>query len=271
MEGPVNKDDMSNSQGRLNYPWSSNISPAEQKRDLLKQEFSQPFNEGEVEARFLDPEKIPYEEAGSTDSMYQVYSRQVGTYNYRILDLKSRVGETKDMFFELAEDSAQSPRSELVFRALNSQLAGKGFNLAHRSIRTQEAGIGGGTFLRKAEDYLSILKKKGLIQCDWIAVDSRQPNVTEFFLKNGYRFLTDGNTVYEKYLSNPEAFEIIDFDFTDDPSKRDPAPVLKEAFNDPEFMSYVTETDGKKKIEIDFHKAKKFEKYFPMVILGKDI
>ncbi len=271
MEGPINKDDLKNPNNSVGGPWNSVPDYTEQHRAYIKQEFSEPFSEEEVKARFLDPEKLPYSEPDSLDSQFQLYSKKVGPFEYQVIDQRSQTGESKDMFFRLSKDTATEPNSELVYRSLEFPGVGKGFNLIHRVVRTQKEGISGTTFLKKAEEYLAILKKNNLIECNWIAAESTQPNVTEFLLQNGFHFVSDSKQQHEKYLANQEAYEFINLDFIDNPLERDQAPVLKEAFDDPEFMQYVTESNGVKKFTIDFNDRTKFTKYFPHVFLAKDM
>lgn len=272
IEGPINNDESNNRKDRLPYPWNQEMDHEAFDRAKLKNEFLNPFDDEEVIVGFNEPLREMEDRELTTPQkrLYEVYNRVYGDLVYQVLRLGEKDSRSVDLFFTLSEEG-KIPKSELVFRSLDSPMGERGFNLAHRIVGTQKEGIGGSAFLKKAEDYLAILKKNNQIECGWIAVDCAQPNVTEFFLKNGYRFLTGGNTVYEKYLSNPEAFKTIMVDFVNDPGPRDPYPVLKEAFDDPEFMSHITEINGKKKLEIDFHHSKKFEKYFPNVMLGKDM
>lgn len=271
MEGPINSGDINQKKDRLPYPWNQELDHGAFERAKLKNEFLSPFNDEEVITGFNQPLREmenPDAEIGK-QRMDEIYQRVYGDLVYQILKVNEKNSQSMDLFFDLSKEDG-SVKSELIFRSLSSPI-GNGFNLAHRIIKTQQEGIGGSSFLKKAEEYLAILKKNNLIECNWIAVESAQPNVTEFFLKNGYHILTDGNSTYERHLSNPEDFEMIDIDFIDNPVDRDPTPVLKEAFDNPEFMNYFVNDNGKQKFKIDFHEMKKFEKYFPKVILGKDM
>lgn len=269
MEGPINRDDINKPKDKLNYPWNTDVDFTEHDRTILKNEFLRSFDEQQVVQGFLDAKQVPYEHHDG-NTLLETYRQQIGDFVYRALVLK-KSGEVRDLFIELSRDLAQKPDSQLIFRRLDNSSVGVGYNLAHRLVRTGEEGIGGSSFLKKAEEYLKILKENKLIQCEWVGVDSRQPNVAEFFNKNEYQFIAGTQEVYEAYLQNKDAYEMVQLDFFDDTTGREPAPVDKQAFEDPEFMKYLVQENGVKTLRIPFDQLGRFDHYFVYTILVKDM
>lgn len=268
--GPINQHLNVKGREKLPYPWNQEPDFLGQDRARLKRDFLEPFNEQDVCKQFKQPVQVPAGE-GWDDDLFEVYRRNVGDFAYRVLNARSKNNQSKDIFFQLSKDPALAPQAELVFRMMDSPGAGKGFNLAHRIIKTQEDGISGTSFLKQAEAYLAILKKNNLTEAQWIGLESMQPNVTEFFLKNGYEFFVPPEGVYKRYQTEPDAFEMITFDFSDNLMDRDPVPILKDAFSDPDFMQYCVGEGTERKFVIDFKEVHNFDKYLPKAILGKSL
>ena len=61
----------------------------------------------------------------------------------------------------------------------------------HRLVQSQNLGISGTTFLRKAEDFFGILKQNKKIEEENIGFEAGQMDVIEWGLKNGYDFQTN--------------------------------------------------------------------------------
>jgi hypothetical protein len=229
----------------------------------LKQEFLNPFDEAEVLRQFNSKS-----ESLNPEEPSEIFSQKIGNFDYSVLEKKNMF----EVHFELTSDKTKAPDSQIIIRRLDSKKEGTGYNIIHRIVRTQKDGVGGTSFLKKAEEYIAILRKNKLIDCNWLGLESGQPDVTDFFIKNGYGVIQEMSEPYLKYLENKDQYENIIFDPQDNTlnlEDRSPLPVAKEAFNDPEFLKFLKEENGKKIFSCGFEESKTFSKYFPYVVLVK--
>lgn len=255
-----------------NYPWNQQPNLGTQDRTRLKQEFLTPFSESEVVNGFNHPLSISEKKSYFVEGlqlMQEVYRRVYGEYLYRIFKNPSKKGQGSDFLFSLSKDESTPAVNELGFHYMSSP-KGNGYDIGHRIVRSQKDGISGSEYLKKAEEYLNILKKNGLINYDILGVHSVQLGVTAFFLKNGYNFVSsEQKESFEDLKNHPEKYQSVEWDFQDNLNDRELFPVKLEAFSDGDFLKYVSEENGKKKITSDFEVVKKFEKYLPLVTLIK--
>ncbi len=237
----------------------------------LKQEFLAPFNEAEVVEKFNKPVETENPFGIPNEKMYRIYEQKFGEYIYTILKVATAENQNQEIFFDLRKEGQNYAPTELIFRSSDSSTIGKGYDIKHRIAQTATDGISGSSFLNKAEDYIKILKKNNLIECNFLFARSMQQNVTEWFVKNGYQYASSHEEEVRDTFPKEGSVEVF-FDFKDHIVERDGALVKKEAFNDPEFTQYIHEENGKKVWRISFDTANKFfDKYFQYVALGKKL
>jgi hypothetical protein len=258
--------------GNLNPLLRQQFNREDHGRILLKQEFLAPFVESEVIQGFNQPlsvsEKKSYFVEGK-QPMFEVYRKVYGEYLYRIFKTPGKETHNNDFLFTLSKDEQAPPVNELGFHYMSSP-KGSGYDIGHRIVRSQKEGISGSDYLRKAEEYLSILRKNNHISYNVLGAHSPQIGVTEFFLKNGYDFFSpEHKELFQDLKAHPEKYQMVEWDFQDDLNDREQFPVRGEAFSDQEFLQYVSEQNGKKKVTSDFETLHKFRKYLPLVTLIK--
>lgn len=198
----------------------------EQAKENIQTEFLQPFDDAvEIESPWLELNEKRESSRVPTEFMLQ---KNVGDYQYNVY--LHHVGEGRYLEFQL-KDSDNNKLAELGF---NESLNEPGvWNLDHRLVRTQAVGVNGTMFLRKAEEYLAVLKVKQLAQVDKVIAQSTQPKVTEWFLTNGYEINDPGSQeVFRQYQEQPEQFELVEVDHLDKVDKKDLFLFTKEAVHE---------------------------------------
>jgi hypothetical protein len=198
--------------GNLNPLLRQQFNREDHGRILLKQEFLAPFVESEVIQGFNQPlsvsEKKSYFVEGK-QPMFEVYRKVYGEYLYRIFKTPGKETHNNDFLFTLSKDEQAPPVNELGFHYMSSP-KGSGYDIGHRIVRSQKEGISGSDYLRKAEEYLSILRKNNHISYNVLGAHSPQIGVTEFFLKNGYDFFSpEHKELFQDLKAHPEKYQMV--------------------------------------------------------------
>lgn len=77
-------------------------------------------------------------------------------------------------------------------------------NMNHRIINSKELGVSGSDFLKKAEDYFSILFKNGLMEKRKIGIYVSQLSVLQWALKNNFTLTAGSIEELAKYFENKD-------------------------------------------------------------------
>ncbi len=241
----------------------------ENAKDRLKEEFLKPFEESKVIQLYGQSQEVVDARVSDGLKLFEIYMQTFEGYEYRILRGATEDEETYELFFILTQKGKVAPETELVFRSHVSKTAGKGYNMMHRIAGSSQDGISGTSFLRKAEEYIVVLKSAGLIECNYLFAETYQPKVTEWLLKNNYDYAHDDYRVIPESFTSENSREIV-LEFPDNVAQRDSTLVKKEAFDDQDFAKYIREEKGKtiwsgpKPVFDQF-----CEKYFPFVTVAK--
>ncbi|MDQ5922497.1 MAG: hypothetical protein QG644_205 [Patescibacteria group bacterium] len=161
----------------------------------IHDEFVKPFIEAEVMDSYINYhslkdnpwDKVLYEKSFSDGIVYRIYGNDYV--------LEQGIGK---FGFELEDKKHKRKLAELIF-SINNSTTNKFFNLGHRVIDSKHIGISGTDFLKKAEEYLRILKNHNELLSNKIKCEVSQPKVLKWFEKNKFTFSED-NT------QNPEDF-----------------------------------------------------------------
>ncbi|MBT3349511.1 hypothetical protein HN954_01425 [bacterium] len=138
-----------------------------------KESFLQDFDESQIVKNFESAV------ARNSKDHLEVFSKNLDEKNqYKIYYEGDRIS------FQLLNESGKT--AELIFDRMD-----KGWNMYHRLVQSQNLGISGTTFLRKAEDFFGILKQNKKIEEENIGFEAGQMDVIEWGLKNGYDFQTN--------------------------------------------------------------------------------
>lgn len=135
----------------------------------MKAIFGSSVSEAEVLRQFAETNKeesypVAFKEVLPAAMEYRVYMKD-GTLVFQLLQ-----NETDKLAEFIIKDN------------------GKGFEIQHRLVQSQDQGISGTDFLKKTEGYFRILMEKQLIPRKPLLLDVGQKEVLEWALKNGFTF-----------------------------------------------------------------------------------
>lgn len=135
----------------------------------------------------------------------KLLDKQLGDFSYKVY--VRRIGDFEYMEFQLIDSINQKPAEISFERSLDGD---DSWDMFHRSVDSKAAKVSGTKFLRKAEEYMATLNKQGYRKVDRFTALSRQPNVTEWLLKNDYRFSNEASEDgYLDFKEHPDNYAVV--------------------------------------------------------------
>lgn len=167
----------------------------------LQNFFAEDFTTQEVKTSWDNREQPEDQESSHRG---QLYKKRFDNYAYSVFIRQHDKSEALEFKLVNKEDKLES---ELVFtQPLNTE-DGQ-WNLAHRIIRSQDAGVTGTKFLHKAESFLRGLDTLGYKKIDKIFADASQESVINWLQKNNFNFATEQDRQeYQNYQDSKEDYE----------------------------------------------------------------
>jgi hypothetical protein len=165
----------------------------------IHDEFINPLNETEVVDSYVNSkilkskywDKLLYKKKFSHNVVYQIHGNDyiledgIGKFNFELYDIKNK-----------------RILAELIL-GVNNTKEEKVFNMGHRIVDSKNIGVSGTDFLKKAEEYLKILKNNNKLLAKSIECEVSQPSVLLWLKKNNFSFKKDN-------FQNPEEFFVVE-------------------------------------------------------------
>lgn len=115
------------------------------------------------------------------------------------------------------------------------------WHISHRYVRTGDSGVSGTEFLQQAENFLILLKEKGLIDLNKVYCVARQESVIDWLLKNGFEIpKSEEKNKYQHFKERREQY--IMRDHTDEGDDYGKSLYIHEKATNKELIVYLEKT-----------------------------